>query len=95
MLADEFPEKGLPSPQQLNGTPVILHFYVADVDAMIGRATAAGCKLVDPVSNRFYGDRVGCVLDPFGHMWSFATHVEDVSPEEMKSRFEKMFSARK
>jgi PhnB protein len=93
MIADEFPEKGLPSPQQLNGTPVIVHFYVKDVDATVGRAAAAGCRVVDPVADKFYGDRAGCVQDPFGHIWSFATHVEDVTPEEMEKRFRDMCSA--
>jgi PhnB protein len=86
MLADEFPEMNFRSPQSLGGTPVNIVVYVNDVDALVGQAVDAGAKLSKPVADQFYGDRVGMLEDPFGHSWSFATHIEDVTPEEMKKR---------
>ena len=86
MLADEFPEINFRSPQSLGGTPVNILIYVNDVDALVDQATAAGAKLLRPVEDQFYGGRVGVIEDPFGHSWSFATHIEDVSPEEMQKR---------
>lgn len=86
MLADEFAEMNFLSPASLGGTPVNILIYVEDVDALVRRATAEGAKLVRPVADQFYGDRVGVLKDPFGHSWSFAMHVEDVSLEEMKRR---------
>jgi PhnB protein len=86
MLADEFPEMNVRSPQALGGSPVTLHLYVEDVDAFARRAVAAGAKLVRPLADQFYGDRAGSLTDPFGHVWMVATHQEDVSPEEMKRR---------
>jgi PhnB protein len=86
MLADEFPEMNFRSPKSLGGTPVNILVYVNDVDAVVGEAVAAGAKLSRPVADQFYGDRVGVLEDPFGHSWSFATHIEDVSAEEMKNR---------
>ena len=83
MLADEYPEMGYRSPQSLGGTPVSLLLYVDDVDATIPRAVAAGARLVQPIKDQFYGDRSGTVHDPFGHVWTVATHKKDVSPEEM------------
>src|SRR5262249_4597867 len=83
MLADEFPEMGFKSPQALGGSPVTIHFYVNDVDAVFKQALAAGAEARRPVADQFYGDRSGQLVDPFGHMWSIATHKEDVSPEEM------------
>ena len=90
MLADEVPEMGYRGPQALGGTPVSILLYVNDVDAMFQRALAAGAKEMRAPKNEFYGDRLGTVVDPFGHVWSIATHVEDVSPEEMKRRFAAM-----
>ena len=90
MLADEFPEMGFRSPQTLGGSPVMLHIYVPDVDALIKQAVAAGAKVKQPVENKFYGDRAGGVEDPFGHSWFFATHVEDVPPDELQRRAAKM-----
>ncbi len=90
MLADEFPEMGARGPQSLGGTPVSILLYVADVDAAATRAVAAGAKEVRPVKDQFYGDRSGVFEDPFGHKWSLASHIEDVSPEEMQKRFEAM-----
>jgi PhnB protein len=86
MLADEFADIGFLSPKSLGGSPVTIHIYVEDVDALAARAQAAGAKVLRAVANRFYGDRVGKFEDPFGHVWSFATHVEDVSREEMGER---------
>jgi PhnB protein len=95
MLCDEFPEWGMLSPQHLGGSPVVLHVYVRDVDALFKQAEAAGCKVVMPPKDQFYGDRSGRLTDPFGHVWSFATHVEDVSPAEMDRRFKEMMSGEK
>ena len=86
MLADEFPEMGARSPQSIGGTPVGICLYVEDVDAVFKRAIAAGAKEERPLVNQFYGDRSGTIIDPFGHKWTIATHVEDVTPEEMGRR---------
>ena len=86
MLADEFPEIGARSPESYGGSPVTLMLYVEDVDAVFNRAVAAGAKVDRPVANQFYGDRTGGIIDPFGHKWYLATHVEDVSPEELLRR---------
>jgi PhnB protein len=88
MLADEFPEMGARGPELLGGSPVSLLLYVEDVDARYSQAIAAGAKAVRPVMDQFYGDRSGCLKDPFGHNWSLATHKEDVSSEEMQRRCE-------
>ncbi len=82
MLADEQPQM-YRSPQALGGTPVSLMLYVDDVDAVFPRAVAAGAQVVKPVEDQFYGDRSGTLHDPFGHLWTIATHKKDVSPEEM------------
>ena len=74
----------------LGGTPVSLMIYVPDVDRMFAQALAAGAKEQRPVADQFYGDRSGTLVDPFGHVWSLATHVEDVPPEEIDRRFAKM-----
>ena len=89
MLADECPERGALAPQG-GGTPVSLYLYMENVDAVVDRAVSAGAKLKQPVTNQFYGDRSGGVEDPFGHSWYVATHVEDVSPEEMQKRMAAM-----
>jgi PhnB protein len=86
MLADEFPEMGLRAPHALGGSPVTMHLYVEDVDALAARAVAAGATVKRPVQDQFYGDRSVTLEDPFGHVWSFATHREDVSPEELRTR---------
>ena len=91
MLADEYPDMGFLSPESLGGSPVTIHMYVEDVDAFFKRALAAGAKETRPVAEQFYGDRSGQLTDPFGHRWSFATHVEDVSPEEMQKRAAKLY----
>jgi PhnB protein len=86
MLADEFPEINFRSPESIGGTPVNILIYVNDVDALVDQATAAGAKLLRPVEDQPYGSRVGVLEDPFGHSWSFATHIEDVSPENIQKR---------
>ena len=91
MLADEFPELDVRGPETYGGSPVTIHLYVADVDAVAERAIEAGAKLVRPVEDQFYGDRGGKLSDPFGHVWWFASHKEDVSPEEMRKRAAALF----
>jgi PhnB protein len=86
MLADEFPDLGVLAPKTIGGTPVTMSLYVEDVDAVIARASDAGATILSPIKNEFYGDRTGKIEDPFGHRWSVATHVEDVSPAEMAER---------
>jgi PhnB protein len=82
MLVDEMPEWGALSPKSLKGSPVTLHLYVEDVDASVKRAVDAGANVTMPVADMFWGDRYGKIEDPFGHHWSVATHVRDVSLEE-------------
>jgi PhnB protein len=93
MLGEECPERGCVSPQTLKGSPVGLALYVEDVDNIFNRAVSAGASVKEAVSDKFWGDRAGALTDPFGHQWTLLTHVEDVSPEEMKQRMEDAFSA--
>ncbi|MEJ2367746.1 MAG: VOC family protein [Acidobacteriota bacterium] len=86
MLADEHPELGAVSPKTLKGASVFILLYVEDVDAIVEKALASGAKLVRPVADQFYGDRTGTLVDPFGHQWTLATHVENVNPEELGRR---------
>jgi PhnB protein len=86
MLADEFPQMGFRGPEALGGSPVGLMIYVPDVDTQFAQALAAGGTVVKPLQNQFYGDRSGTIKDPFGHLWTISTHVEDVSPEEVARR---------
>jgi PhnB protein len=86
MLADEHPEMDAHGPKSVGGTPVSLHVYVEDADRVFDRAIEAGATARRPVEDKFYGDRTGTFEDPFGHQWHVATHVEDVSPEEMSKR---------
>jgi len=86
MLADEFPERNIRGPESLGGTPVMIHLYIDDVDTVAKRAVAAGAKEIRPVQDQFYGDRSGMFADPFGHQWNIATHVEDLSAEEIGRR---------
>jgi len=86
MLADRFPDVGNQSPTSLGGTPVTVMVYVDDVDAVFQRAVDAGAHADRPVENQFYGDRSGQFTDPFGHKWFVATHIEDITPEEMQER---------
>ncbi|MEN3362836.1 MAG: PhnB protein [Burkholderiales bacterium] len=86
MLSDEFPEMNARSPESIGGSPVAIHLYVEDVDAIVKRAVEAGAEVVRPVENQFYGDRGGMLSDPFGHSWWVSTHVEDVPMEEIRKR---------
>ena len=88
MLADEFPDMGYPGPLTLGGAAVSLLLYVEDVDARVERAVAAGATVVRPVQDQFYGDRSGTLKDPFGHVWTVATHTEDLAMDEIRRRAE-------
>jgi len=83
MLVDEYPEYGSLGPKARNGTSVTLHMYVEDADKQFKQALDAGCTVQMPLDDMFWGDRYGIVQDPFGHQWSIATHIRDVSPEEI------------
>ena len=86
MLADEQPALGYRAPTALGGTPVSLMIYVEDVDTIYKQAISAGGKELKPLQDQFYGDRSGTLTDPYGHVWTVATHKEDVTPEEMDKR---------
>jgi PhnB protein len=90
MLADEHPEVNARSPKTVGGTPVSLHLYVKDVDAVARQAVGAGARVTRPVQDQFYGDRSGTFEDPFGHQWHLSTHIEDVSPAELRRRAAQM-----
>jgi PhnB protein len=92
MLADEHPEINFRGPRTIGGSPIFIHLYVDDCDAWFNRAVAAGAKVMRPLEDQFYGDRGGQVEDPFGHVWYFASHKEDVSPEELEARAKKAHS---
>jgi len=95
MLADENPSmgQGHTSASTMGGSPVSLYLYLPDVDKVFNRAVSEGAKVLKPVQDQFYGDRSGFLQDPFGHLWGVATHVEDVSPEELNERMKKMAPA--
>ncbi|OLB77012.1 MAG: glyxoylase [Actinobacteria bacterium 13_2_20CM_2_71_6] len=86
MISDEYPDMDIRAPKTVGGTPVTISVYVEDVDDVFTRATEAGATALRPVKDQFYGDRTGQFEDPFGHRWSVATHIEDVSPKEMAER---------
>ena len=90
MLTDEFPQYGSFGPKSLKGSPVTIHLYVTDVDAAYAKAVSAGAKVKMPVTDMFWGDRYGQVEDPFGHLWSLATHTRDMTPEEMQKAMASM-----
>lgn len=92
MLADEHPDMNYVGPTTLGGTPVSILLYFDDCDAVFHRALAAGGTVHKPLADQFYGDRSGTITDPFGHIWTVATHVEDVPPEELNRRMEAMRS---
>ncbi len=92
MLSDEFPGMGIVGPKALGNTSVMLSLYVADADAVFERALAAGAKVKRPLADEFYGDRTGQLQDPFGHVWSIQTRVEDVSPKQMQKRLDTMMA---
>jgi PhnB protein len=84
MLADEHPEMGARGPKTIDGTPVMIHLYVEDVDGVFQAALERGANQLQAVEDKFYGDRSGVFEDPFGHQWSVASHVRDVPPEEIE-----------
>ena len=86
MLADAYPDMGYKGPKSLGGSPVSLMIYVEDVDTVFKRAVDAGATVKEVVSDKFYGDRMGTLIDPFGHVWHVSTHKEDVSVAEMEKR---------
>ena len=86
MLADAYPQMGYQGPKSIGGSPVSLMIYIEDVDTVFNRAVDAGATVKEAVSNKFYGDRAGTLIDPFGHIWHVSTHVEDVPMEEMEKR---------
>jgi len=87
MMGEEQPGMGFVAARPGTPTPVVLMLYVDDADAMFGRALAAGAREIRPLKNQFYGDRSGTLADPFGHVWTIATHIEDLSPAEIDRRF--------
>jgi uncharacterized glyoxalase superfamily protein PhnB len=89
MLADDFPDYGSRGPRALKGSPVVIHLYVDDVDAVVARAVKAGARVTMPVADQFWGDRYGQLEDPFGHRWSVATHVRDVKPADYAKEMKK------
>jgi uncharacterized glyoxalase superfamily protein PhnB len=94
-LAEEMPQMGNKSPLALEGTPVVIHLWQEDPDTAFNRAVQAGAKVVMPLADQIWGDRWGMVQDPYGHRWSIACHVRDVSPEEFNKAAAAMFAAKK
>ena len=92
MLSDEWPDMNMLGPNARGGASGLLMIYVEDVDAAFARAIDAGATLDRPVTDQFYGDRSGSVIDPFGHRWTLATHVEDIAPEDMEQRMQAWMS---
>jgi uncharacterized glyoxalase superfamily protein PhnB len=90
MLVDENPDWGSFGPKSLKGSPVTIHLYVEDADAMVERAVGAGATVKMPLADMFWGDRYAVLEDPFGHSWSVATHIRDVTPEEMQKAVQDM-----
>jgi uncharacterized glyoxalase superfamily protein PhnB len=94
-VVDEFGEGSMKSPATLGGTAVTLHLYVHDVDALFERAVAAGATVLMKVADQFWGDRYGMIADPFGHRWSMASRIEDLSPRDLHERVESWSTERK
>ena len=92
MLCDEYPECGIRSAKALGGSPVTIHLHVDDADALLAQAVAAGATLEMPAQDHFYGERSGAVRDPYGHRWLIGHSIEDVQPEEMQRRYDKLFT---
>jgi PhnB protein len=88
MMADEYPEMQVVGPKTLGNTSVGLLLYLDDVDKAVERAVSLGATIKKPIADQFYGDRTGTIEDPFGHKWTLAVHIEDVTPEEMQRRME-------
>jgi PhnB protein len=91
-LADEFRQMNSLSPESIGGSPVSMYVYVEDVDAVFNQAVSAGATVLNPVMDMFYGDRWGYIKDPFGHLWSIATHKKDLTPDELKKAAEIAFA---
>jgi len=91
MVSDEYPEMGYVGPKKIGGTPVTISVYVTDADAAFAEALSRGATPLREVADHFYGDRSGQFEDPWGHRWGVATHIEDVSPEELDRRVKEMF----
>jgi len=92
MLVDEFPEMNARGPESIGGSPVTIHMFVEDADAVFNQAVNAGAQVRMPLADMFWGDRYGVLADPFGHLWSVATHKEDLTPEEIGKRMQTAFS---
>lgn len=90
MISDEFEQAGIKSPLSLGGTPVSINIYIDDTDVIFEHMVLDGCEILSPMENQFHGDRSGKLRDPFGHIWHIANNIEDVSPDEIKRRFEQM-----
>ena len=88
MLADECPEMEFRSPSTIGGSPICICLYLEGVDERFQKVVDAGAEVIRPVADQFYGDRSGTLKDPFGYVWTIATHQEDLSPEELQKRFE-------
>ncbi|KKO46751.1 glyoxalase [Arsukibacterium ikkense] len=93
MLSEQSDEWGTKSPAMLQGTPVGVMIYVKDVDALVQQAVAAGASLTMPPTDQFYGDRMACLQDPFGHNWMFSTHIEDVPEQELNRRAQALYGS--
>lgn len=93
MFSDPFPQFAGKSPKELGGTTNALFLYVDDVDAVVRQAVDAGATILMEPEDQFWGDRMGQITDPFGHIWQIATHVEDISPEELEVRSKEVFAA--
>ena len=93
MLSDAFPQSTTKPPSELGGTSAGVFLYVEDVDAVVQQAVGAGATITMEVADQFWGDRFGSLTDPFGHSWSVATHVEDLSPEEIGERAKEAMAA--
>ncbi len=91
MLSDEFPDKDILGPKAVGGASVAIHVYMRDVDAVMARAEKEGATVMRPAQDEFYGDRTGMIEDPFGHVWMVQTHIENVTPAQMKKRLKAMF----
>jgi PhnB protein len=92
MLADEFPQMKCFSPETIGGSAVSMYLYVSDVDTIFNKAISAGASMIEPVTDKFYGDRSGYLKDPIGHLWSVATHKKDLSPDEIKKAADTAFA---
>ena len=92
LLVDEFPEMDCRGPKSVGGSPVSIHMFVDDADAAFDKALAAGAEVRMPLADQFWGDRYGVLTDPFGHIWSIATHKEDLTPQEIGKRAQTAFS---